>query len=498
MRFECDSCNAKYKISDEKVRGRVVRFPCRKCDHKILIDGRQGDPDVTVPAGAAYGFEEVVRKSEPASTFGHEAPTARARRPASPVRRRPSSMPPRRPAAVSRRLSSAPASSRVAVAGQHPGLALPVPDTQPKGETEIPEWHVSINDVPVGPIRLEEMAHKIDASAVSEYTLVWREGFDEWRPLATLPELMALLYERRHSGAPSRTSFSSMPPFVDSRTSITESDMPAVAPGPPPPPAPVASPEDGRMEFAPLADALQPELDSPDALGQMSQPPAPIGPAGVFQSPPHLGSYSGLPPEPDERVSVPAVPPQAALATAEPRGGMSLGILAVIIAVAVFSGVVASLAFDRFGDSLLQDLFGKSPQAAVAPAKPKPVQEPVVAAEGPAPDEVAIGETEPALESDSAGTVVEGEPVEGDAVDGEGAAGDVVGGEEADASEPKPLVEPPAPADDGPKMAPAAPRKRKFRRAPRHGLARVSQRYHGVRNCRSRTWLANLGRQPSY
>ena len=69
------------------------------------------------------------------------------------------------------------------------------------GVGDVPEWHVSINDVPVGPIRLEEMAHKIDASAVSEYTLVWRDGFDEWRPLATVPELMALLHERRHSGA---------------------------------------------------------------------------------------------------------------------------------------------------------------------------------------------------------------------------------------------------------------------------------------------------------
>ena len=42
-----------------------MRFPCRKCNHKILIDGRDGDPDVTVPAGAAYGFDEVTRKSEP-------------------------------------------------------------------------------------------------------------------------------------------------------------------------------------------------------------------------------------------------------------------------------------------------------------------------------------------------------------------------------------------------------------------------------------------------
>ncbi|MGB5414912.1 MAG: zinc-ribbon domain-containing protein, partial [Polyangiales bacterium] len=76
MRFECDSCHAKYKIADQKVRGRVVRFPCRRCDHKILVDGRDGDPDVTVPAGSAYGFEEVRRsRPEPAAPFTHEAPT---------------------------------------------------------------------------------------------------------------------------------------------------------------------------------------------------------------------------------------------------------------------------------------------------------------------------------------------------------------------------------------------------------------------------------------
>ncbi len=83
MRFECDSCHAKYQISDEKVRGRVVRFPCRKCDHKILIDGRgwrsRRHRSRRVRPTA---FDEVTRTSEPASRrFGHEAPTARARRP---------------------------------------------------------------------------------------------------------------------------------------------------------------------------------------------------------------------------------------------------------------------------------------------------------------------------------------------------------------------------------------------------------------------------------
>ena len=464
MRFECDSCHAKYKISDEKVRGRVVRFPCRKCNHKILIDGREGDPDVTVPAGPAYGFSEVTRKSEPASTFGHEARTARARRPSSPVRRRTPSVPPRQPSSASRRLSSAPAAASTALAGHHPGLALPVPVTPTAGTWDVPEWHVAINDVPVGPIRLEEMAHKIDASAVSEYTLVWREGFDEWRPLATIPELMALLYERRHSGPPSRTSFSSMPPFVDSRTSITESDMPAALPSPPiPPPTPAAAaPQNAPVDFAPLADALQPETDLPDSLGEMSQPPAPLGPAGVFGSPPQLGSFSGLPPAPDELVSVPSVPPPAAAAVVEPDNRLSLGKWAVIIAVTVFSGVVALLAFDRFGDSLLKDLFRQLEPAAVAPAVPapvvlKPVEEPEVAAEKSAVDELVAEDGEQSLEGEEAETSVEGEAVEGEAVEDD----------QVEATAAVLVVEPLDPADDGPKMAPARLRKPKVRRAPR-------------------------------
>ncbi len=474
MRFECDSCHTKYKISDEKVRGRVVRFPCRKCDHRILIDGRKGDPDVTVPAGSAYGFNEVMRKSEPASSFGHEAPTARARRSSSPLRRRPSSMPPRRPSGASRRLSSAPAAESSELVGQHPGLAPPVPVVGPPiaGAGEVPEWHVSINDVPVGPIRLEELAHKIDASAVSEYTLVWREGFDEWRPLATVAELMALLHERRHSGPPSRTSFSSMPPFVDSRTSMDEPAQPA-APFSSPPGA-AGLQQDSSVEFAPLADALQPETDLPDTLREMSQPPGPLGPAGVLQSSPQLGSFSGLRAEPDEMVSVPSVPPQAAAAIAEPSSRLSLGVWAVIIAVAIFSGVAAFVAFERFGDSLLTDLLGNRDAAAVAPP---PIERPQVAVEPSAADEVAVAVGEQSLDGSevevaTAGEAVEGELVQGQAVDGENVDGEAVEGgavegDDAEAAQAVPFVEPPHPADDGPTMAPAPPRKPRVRRSPR-------------------------------
>jgi|GEM_PF-1462898 len=458
MQFECDSCHAKYKIADEKVRGRVVRFPCRKCEYKILIDGREVDPDVTVPAGAAYGFDDVTRRSEPASTFGHEAPTARARRTSSPLRRRPPSVPPRRPSAISRRLSSSPAAASTALVGQHPGLAPPVPaaamSTARSGE--VAEWHVSINDVPVGPIRLDEMAHKIDAGAVSEYALVWRDGFDEWRPLATVPELMALLHERRFSGPPSRTSFSSMPPFVDSRTSSAEPLKRATRSSRPS--AGRALHHDTPFDFAPLADDLQPEMDWSGAFGQISQPPGLLGPAGIVESSPPLGSFSGLPAALDDRVSVPSTPPQAAADSAEPRRGPSLGAWAMIVAVAVFSGVAAFLAFDRFGDSLLQDLLARVEAPARSAPAPKPLDAPlpdpaVVAADAEegTPEQSAAEDGEPAAQAHEAQAVAEDETVADDG---------------ADAVKAVLAIEPPNPADDGPMMRPVVSRGSKARPEP--------------------------------
>ena len=266
MRFECDSCHAKYRISDEKVAGRLVRFPCRRCEHKILIDGRRDD--VTVPAGPAYGYHEATRRSAP-SPFRREPETSRQRRPPSAMRRRPSSIPPRRPTSVSRRASS-PASAKSA--DPHPGLSPPLPSRSSAAVGVVPnpklakiEWHVSVNDVPIGPISLEEMGHKVDAGAVSEYSLVWREGLDDWRPLATVPELMSLLYERRSSGPPIRSSFSSMPPFVEEQTAIQHTPGPPSAPPVPPEPpvhaigvdrsAVIPSP-DVSVDFLPLSEAL--------------------------------------------------------------------------------------------------------------------------------------------------------------------------------------------------------------------------------------------------
>jgi hypothetical protein len=162
---------------------------------------------------------------------------------------------------------------------------------------------------------------------------------------------------------------------------------------------------------------------------------------------------------------VPSIPPHTAAVTAEPRRGLSIGVLAMIVAVAVFSGVVAFLAFDRFGDTLLKDVLGVSMPTKVAPpapapiVAPPPVEEPEVAVEEAAAEEAAA---EQLAEGEEAETITEGEPAEGETAEDETAEG-----EDGEATEAALAIDPPNPANDGPKMAPAPPRKPKVRRSPR-------------------------------
>jgi len=57
------------------------------------------------------------------------------------------------------------------------------------------EWFVGINGSPVGPIKLSELRAKAMAGAVGLESLVWRDGFEEWKPLKSFPELAAIIEE---------------------------------------------------------------------------------------------------------------------------------------------------------------------------------------------------------------------------------------------------------------------------------------------------------------
>lgn len=87
------------------------------------------------------------------------------------------------------------------------GGAAPAPESEPPLSMPGDEWFVGINGVPVGPIRLSELRSKAASGAVTKESLVWRDGFEDWRPLKTYPELLAIVEEGVSSARASLTPF---------------------------------------------------------------------------------------------------------------------------------------------------------------------------------------------------------------------------------------------------------------------------------------------------
>jgi hypothetical protein len=99
------------------------------------------------------------------------------------------------------------------------------------------EWYVGINGVPVGPVRLSELRRKATGGGVTEDSLVWREGFEEWVPLRTFPELLAMLKES--SG---RASLTPAPPAAAPAPRSLGPPVGARTPAPPVRPSPTPRP----------------------------------------------------------------------------------------------------------------------------------------------------------------------------------------------------------------------------------------------------------------
>jgi hypothetical protein len=173
------------------------------------------------------------------------------------------------------------------------------------------EWYVGINGVPVGPVRLSELRRKAATGVITEESLVWREGFEEWLPLRTFPELVAML---REAGT-GRTSLTPAPPPVGglptnrpiAPQTPARMGTPLASPGPRPAPAPrtavataarsnvvalasrraTAEKIDGLDEPAALADDLPFHTETPPPAVAAPVPPAPEGffPAGSLAVP---------------------------------------------------------------------------------------------------------------------------------------------------------------------------------------------------------------------
>jgi hypothetical protein len=158
MKFLCRNCKAKYQIADDKVVGRTLRMTCQQC----------GEPIVVRSAGVTGRQSQVSRPVAPMTLHGTG------------------------PMALNE--FQRPATQRDLVVPQE-------------------EWHVAINDVPVGPMRRDEVARKIALNAIDRASLAWREGMDDWLPIKHIPELAKMFTSAAAPPAPAAgMTMSGVPP----------------------------------------------------------------------------------------------------------------------------------------------------------------------------------------------------------------------------------------------------------------------------------------------
>lgn len=87
--------------------------------------------------------------------------------------------------------------------------------------TQLPteDWYVGIAGVPLGPVRLSVLREKASQGQVDGASLVWREGFEEWLPIAKVAGLVELVEEAKHA----RGGRGSMTPVPSGQLSYTPS-----------------------------------------------------------------------------------------------------------------------------------------------------------------------------------------------------------------------------------------------------------------------------------
>lgn len=312
MRFACEQCQTKYSIPDERVRGKILKIRCKNCSCLISVS------------------EAGVRTTRPAE-------------------------PPSGSLAGSGLEGDGGDSTMIG------GMAdfLGKPGFPPEPE----DWHLSVDGNQNGPMVLSDLAQRLIEQAGSSAELfVWRDGFEGWKAVDTVPEVQQALEKLRGSSssrlAPARSASQSAPALdaLDSdggdATQIGSLNLASALAGQddddvqdasllgleadamesltePPRPSPMRP---AGKPAAPPPPKLPPPFKSPP--GSTPQPPAQT-PNGAARPPAAFGLPPAAPPAPTPPLASPPsaampgtdptpalgslVPPQAALASASPE-----------------------------------------------------------------------------------------------------------------------------------------------------------------------------------
>lgn len=211
MKFLCDNCKTKYRIADEKAAGKTIRMKCQKCGHQIEVRAEVTETSVstsTMPPAIQMLDSKPAPRPSLATSLATQKP-------------RPSQAVPPGSALAGAFQRSVQTSAPPALGNDSSALDVNVTD----------EWYVAINGVPVGPVRISEIRRKAASGAVTEESLCWQEGLEEWRPIRSVPELAAIV---REAAQGNRASLVGPPP----ETRPPAASVPPRPPQRPAPPAP--------------------------------------------------------------------------------------------------------------------------------------------------------------------------------------------------------------------------------------------------------------------
>jgi predicted Zn finger-like uncharacterized protein len=156
MKIKCDSCGAKYQIADEKVKHRIFKIRCKRCENVIVVHAEQGEEDPTVAVSAMN--EQALEEDLEATKQVHQE-TNRAE--------------------------------------------------LLQSDKDDAVWHVVVNREQVGPVTPQDVAGYLGRGEITGDAFVWRDGIGDWCKLSTIPAFAHLFGEG--DGADVSTSAGSSP-----------------------------------------------------------------------------------------------------------------------------------------------------------------------------------------------------------------------------------------------------------------------------------------------
>ncbi|MBI4511258.1 MAG: zinc-ribbon domain-containing protein, partial [Deltaproteobacteria bacterium] len=171
MKFQCNRCQARYSIADEKVRGKVLKIRCKKCSDVITVretDDREGtEPSYSTGSGR---FDPLQPKERSVRSPALEGAFERAMVQGS-------SLLQNNEDDELRFDSQSKDATTVAASSMVP----------PSSE----EWYLSVDGSQDGPFTLAEAQKRVGQKKPDDEMHAWREGFEGWRLVEGVSELKA-------------------------------------------------------------------------------------------------------------------------------------------------------------------------------------------------------------------------------------------------------------------------------------------------------------------